>query len=66
LRPLFSATLGSPSYYEVTNPSDGFGETGRALHISFDYYWRILLMVNKIFELGFEEEISQLGTRDTN
>ncbi|HZX13569.1 MAG TPA: hypothetical protein VFF49_04140 [Thermodesulfobacteriota bacterium] len=29
-----------------------------ALQISFDCYWRIIFMVDKIFELGFEEEIN--------
>ena len=52
------STLGNSSYHGVSHPSDGFGETGRALQISFDCYWRIIFMVDKIFELGFEEEIN--------
>jgi len=55
------STLGSSSYHGVSHPSDEFGETGRALQISFDCYWRIVFMVDKIFELGFEEEINQVG-----
>ena len=57
-----SSILGSFSYYGVSHPSDEFGETGNALQISFDYYRRIVFMVDKIFELGFEEEINQVGT----
>jgi hypothetical protein len=55
------STLGSFSYYGVSHPPDESGETGRALQISFDCYWRIVFMVDKIFELGFEEEINRLA-----
>lgn len=58
------SALGSPSYYGVSYPSDEFGETGRALEISFVYYQRIVFMVDKIFELGFAEEINRFS-KDT-
>ena len=60
------STLGGYSYYDVSYPSDEFGETGKALQISFDCYCNILSMVDKIFELRFEEEINQFARRYIN
>jgi uncharacterized protein DUF5677 len=61
-----ASVLGSFLYYGVSCPSDEFGETGRALQISFDCYWRIVFTVNKIFELGFEGEIKQVRGKYIN
>lgn len=51
------SVLGSNSCYEIFSQNDELADVENALIISFNYYWRIVYMLNNIYELGLDKEI---------